>query len=70
MQSLSTVDLSIWKDVEFTEEQTSVFNEDLQTFDEVMEFYNTWKHLSIKAAAFYEAGIEVESPVSQKLAED
>jgi DNA-binding transcriptional MerR regulator len=70
MQSLSTVDFSIWKDVEFTEEQTSVFKQDFQTFDEVMEFYNTWKHLSIKAAAFLEAGIDVASPVSQKLAED
>lgn len=70
MQSLSTVDLSIWKDVEFTEEQTTVFQEDLQSFDEVMEFYNTWKHLSIKAAAFYESGIDVASPVSQKLAKD
>jgi len=66
MQSLGTVDLSIWGNYEFSEEQTEAFQEHFQTLDDVMDFYNTWKRLSIKPAAFNEAGIE---PAERELIE-
>lgn len=68
MQSLGTVDISSWADYEFSEEQTEVFQEHFQAFDDVLDFYNTWKRLSIKAAAFYEAGIKPAETIAQKLA--
>ncbi|MDR2654897.1 MAG: MerR family transcriptional regulator [Oscillospiraceae bacterium] len=68
MQSLGAVDISIWADYEFTEEQIDVFKEHFQAFDDVMDFYNTWKRLSIKAAAFCEAGIMPGETIAQKLA--
>jgi len=70
MHSLGKVDLSLWKDAEFTEEQIEVFRQDLQTLDDALAFYNAWRRLSIKAAAFSEAGIDALSPASRKLAED
>ena len=68
MQSLGKVDLSIWGDYEFSEEQTEVFGEHFQTLDDVMDFYNTWKRLSIKSAAFNEAGIKPGEAIAQTLA--
>lgn len=68
MQALGAVDISVWADYEFTNEQTAVFKEYFQTLDDVLDFYNTWKRLSIKAAAFYEAGIMPDETVAQKLA--
>ena len=68
MQSLGTVDLSIWGNYEFSEEQTEAFQEHFQTLDDVMDFYNTWKRLSIKSAAFNEAGIEPAEAIAQTLA--
>lgn len=68
MQSLDTVDLAVWGDFQFTEEQEQVFSEHLPTIEDVLEFYNTWKRLSIKAAAFLEAGIGVEEVIAQNLA--
>ena len=68
MQSLGTVDLSAWADYEFSEEQTEVFQEHFQTLNDVMDFYNTWKRLSIKSAAFNEAGVEPGEAIAQTLA--
>lgn len=68
MQSLGTVDLSIWGDYEFSDEQTEVFQERFQTMSDVMDFYNTWKRLSIKSAAFNEAGIKPDEAIAQTLA--
>ena len=68
LQSLSTVDLSIWGNYEFSEEQAEVFHEHFQTLDDVMDFYNTWKRLSIKSAAFNEAGINPDEAIAQTLA--
>ena len=39
-----------------------------QTLNDVMDFYNTWKRLSIKSAAFNEAGIEPGDAIAQTLA--
>lgn len=68
MQSLGAVDISAWADYDFTEEQIGVFKEHFNALDDVMDFYNTWKRLSIKAAAFHEAGVLPSEKVAQKLA--
>ena len=68
MQSLGTVDVSTWGDFEFTTEQMEIFTEHLPTIDDIMDFYNTWRRLSIKAAAFCEAGIGSDTPAAQLLA--
>lgn len=68
MQSLGTVDVSTWSNYRFTEEQRDIFKEHFQSLDDVMDFYNTWKRLSIKAAAFYEVGIKPSEEIAQKLA--
>lgn len=68
MQSLGNVDISIWSNYEFTKEQTAVFLAHFQSLDDVMDFYNTWKRLSIKAAAFYEVGIKPNEAIAQNLA--
>ena len=68
MQSLGTVDLSFWGKFRFSDEQEEVFHEHFQTLNDVMDFYNTWKRLSIKSAAFNEAGIEPSEAIAQKLA--
>lgn len=70
MQSLGKVDISSWADFEFSEEQTTVFEEHFQSLDDVLEFYNTWKRLSIKAAAFYEAEVMPKEVIAQKLAKE
>ena len=68
MQSLEKVDISMWADYEFSDTQMEVFSEHFQSFENVVEFYNTWKRLSIKAAAFYEAKIDPKELIAQKLA--
>ena len=68
MQSLEKVDISMWADYEFSDTQMEVFSEHFQSFEDVVEFYNTWKRLSIKAAAFYEAKIGPKELIAQKLA--
>ena len=68
MQSLGRVDLSMWGNYEFSDEQTEVFREHFQTLNDVMDFYNTWKRLSIKSAAFSEAGIKPGETIAQTLA--
>ncbi|MGL6198798.1 MAG: hypothetical protein ACRC3H_07675 [Lachnospiraceae bacterium] len=70
MQSLADVDLSSWQSYEFTDEQKEVFDEYLPTLDDALEFYNTWKRLSIKAASYQEAGVSISSSITQKLASD
>lgn len=68
MKSLGNVDISYWADYDFTDNQKKIFDEQFQTFDNVMDFYNTWKRLSIKAAAFLEAGVEPDEDIAQNLA--
>ena len=68
MQSLGRVDLSMSENYKFSDEQTEVFREHFQTLNDVMDFYNTWKRLSIKSAAFSEAGIKPGETIAQTLA--
>lgn len=68
MRSLNTVDLSSWSQFDFSDEQKEVFDAYLPTLDHVMEFYNTWRRLTIKAAAYCEAEIQVHEPIARKLA--
>ena len=68
MQSLEKIDISMWADYEFSDAQMEVFSEHFHSFEDVIEFYNTWKRLSIKAAAFYEAGIDPKEPIAPRLA--
>ena len=68
MQSLGRVDLSMWENYKFSDEQTEVFREHFQTLNDVMDFYNTWKRLSIKSAAFSEVGIKPGETIAQTLA--
>lgn len=70
IQSMGATDLASWQSYEFTDEQKKVFYEYLPTLDDVLEFYETWKRLSIKAAAFQEAGVSTSSPIAKKLASD
>lgn len=70
MRSMGDTDLSAWQSYKFTDEQKEVFYEHLPTLDDVLEFYKTWKRLSIKAASYQEAGISTNSPIAQKLASD
>lgn len=70
MRSLGAVDISTWADYEFSEEQQKVFQEHFGQLEEVLDFYNTWKRLSIKAAAFYEAGIEPQETIARRLAKE
>lgn len=70
LQSLEKVDISYWENYEFSESQAVTFQEIFQSFDDIMEFYNTWKRLSIKAAAFYQAEIQPTEEIAQKLAKN
>ena len=70
MQFLGTVDLSVWYSFDFTDEQKQIFTEHLPTTDDALDFYMVWKRLSIKAAAFNEAGIAPDESIAQKLAAD
>ena len=68
MQSLERVDISTWADYEFSDTQMAVFGEHFRSLEDVVEFYNTWKRLSIKAAAFCEARIDPGEAAAQGLA--
>ena len=68
MQSLEKVDISMWAEYEFSDTQIEVFSEHFHSFDDVIDFYNTWKRLLIKAAAFYEAKIDPKELIAQRLA--
>lgn len=70
MQSLGSVDLSVWSQYDFSEEQVEIISEHLPTLDDVIDFYNTWKRLSIKAAAFYAVGVKPEDSIAQGLAKE
>ena len=47
MQSLEKIDISMWADYEFSDAQMEVFSEHFHSFEDVIEFYNTWKQGSI-----------------------
>lgn len=68
MHSLEKVDISMWADYEFSDAQMEIFGEHFQSLEDVIDFYNTWKRLSIKAAAFCVAAVEPGNPIAQKLA--
>lgn len=67
LQLLGNVDLSAWSDFKFSKEQKEIFNEHLPTTDAVLEFYNTWKRLSIKAAAYNDIGVPLNTEIARKL---
>lgn len=67
MTSLNSVDISSWGNFDFSESQLAVFNEFLPTLDDALDFYNSWKRLSIKAAAYQETNIPFESDLAQQL---
>lgn len=70
MQSLEKSDLATWSRYSFTEEQSVVLDECFPTTGAAMEFYHSWKRLSIKAAAFHAVGLNPVNPLAQRLAED
>lgn len=70
MQSLAASDLTIWSQYEFSKEQTIVFEELFPSTEAVLEFYQNWKKLSIKAAAYHAAGISPKDHLAQLLAAD
>lgn len=70
LQGLNGTDIFHWKDYEFTSEQKIIIEECLPTMDDVLEFYTTWKRLSIKAAAFFTAEVPPDSRIARKLAFD
>lgn len=48
MQSLEKIDISMWADYEFSDAQMEVFSEHFHSFEDVIEFYNTWKRCPSK----------------------
>lgn len=68
MQSLGTVDLMEWTKFNFSDEQVEIITEHLPTMDNILDFYATFRRLSIKAAAYHEAGINPNDVIAQKLA--
>lgn len=70
MKSLGKVDIGQWQDYEFDEELTAVVAENLPTLEDVIEFYNTWKKLSIKAAAYQQADMATTSQPAKQLARE
>lgn len=70
MQSLHHVTLMDWQDYQYSDEQLQVFEKYLPTIEDILEFYRTWKRLSIKAAAFYAAAVPLSSPIARQLALD
>lgn len=68
MQSLEKSDLTVWSRYSFTEEQSAVLGECFPTIDAALEFYHSWKRLSIKAAAYHAAGLKPADPLAQRLA--
>lgn len=67
LQLLGNVDISTWRDFEFSNEQKQIFNEHLPTLDKVLEFFNTWKKLSIKAAAYNEIDVSPDTEAAKRL---
>jgi DNA-binding transcriptional MerR regulator len=70
MQSLGTVDLVEWASYGFSKEQLDVFALHLPTWEDALDFYTPWNRLSVKAAAFHEAGVGISESIAQKLAHD
>jgi len=70
MNSLSKVDLSIWSSFTFSQAQLDVFHKQLPTVEDALKFYQNWKRISIKAAAYCIADIPPSHPIALKLAEE
>ena len=70
MTALGKVDINHWQQYEFNDELTAVIEENLPTLEDVLEFYNKWKKLSIKAAAYQQANVPITSQPAKQLAQE
>ncbi|MFS0749875.1 MerR family transcriptional regulator [Oceanobacillus sp. 1P07AA] len=70
MMGINKVDISIWSNYPFSEDQLTIFNDVFDSQQLVFSFYNTFRKLSIKAVSYKGAGVPVDSSLAFELAEE
>ncbi|GAB6928545.1 hypothetical protein JCM10914A_25280 [Paenibacillus sp. JCM 10914] len=68
MRSLNEVDMSAWKEYEFPEEDSRLFQKVFTSEQMVLDFYNTFRKISLQAAAYKASKVPIESTLAETLA--
>ncbi|GIN21983.1 MAG TPA: MerR family transcriptional regulator [Bacillus bacterium] len=70
MRDINKVDISIWSNYPFSETQLTIFEDVFDSQQLVLNFYNTFRKISIKAVSYKGAGVPVNSSLAIELAEE
>lgn len=70
MRSLDEVDMSTWKEYEFSDEDLRLFQEVFDSRQAVLDFYNTFRQISLRAAAYKASSVPIESELAKGLAKE
>lgn len=70
MRDINKVDMSIWSNYPFSETQLTIFEDVFDSQQLVLNFYNTFRKISIKAVSYKGAGVPVNSSLAIELAEE
>lgn len=70
MRSLDEVDMSTWREYEFSQEDLRLFQEVFDSGQAALDFYNRFRKISLQAAAYKASGVPVESELAKTLAKE
>lgn len=70
MRSLNEVDMSAWKEYEFSEEDLRLFQKVFNSEQAALDFYNTFRKISLQAAAYKASNVPIESRLARDLAQE
>jgi hypothetical protein len=70
MKGLNEVDMSVWEQYPFSQDQLTLFQQVFDSTEVALNFYGTFRKLSIKAAAFNKVDVPIQSDLALGLAKD
>lgn len=70
MRSLNEVNMLTWKEYEFPEEDLRLFQKVFTSEEMALEFYNTFRKLSLQAAAYKASKVPIDSTSARSLANE
>ncbi|MFX3641538.1 MAG: MerR family transcriptional regulator [Candidatus Pristimantibacillus sp.] len=68
IRDINAIDMSTWENYRFSKEQLSAFNHVFDSNQMVLNFYNTFRKLCLKAASYKGANVPAASDLASELA--
>ncbi len=70
IRSLNDVNMLTWKEYKFSEKEAKIFQQVFTSETMALDFYNTFRKLSLRAAAYKASKVPIESSLARSLAND